>query len=120
MADKSSPVREPPPELKLIKQFVLRGNQLRSIEPVIAYYCCPPAPQIEKREKGITNGRRWVNTGYFWSVRQILANNLHHASTACTTWTADLMDELERVFPCLLICTLGAGLMGVAQGRAER
>ncbi|PWW78834.1 DUF605-domain-containing protein [Tuber magnatum] len=72
MADKLGPVREPPQELKSIKQFIHRGNQLRSVDPAIAYYC------------------------YFWSVKQILANNLHQASTACTAWTADLMDELER------------------------
>ncbi|KAG0638615.1 Vta1 like-domain-containing protein [Tuber brumale] len=72
MAGELGPVREPPPELKSIKQFVRRGNQLRSADPVIAYYC------------------------YFWSVKQVLANHLHQASTACTTWTADLMDELER------------------------
>ncbi|RPA96183.1 DUF605-domain-containing protein [Choiromyces venosus 120613-1] len=72
MTDKSGVVREPPPELKSIKQFVQRGNQLRTVEPVIAYYC------------------------YFWSIKQILANNLHQASTACTAWTADLMDELEK------------------------
>ncbi|CUS12176.1 unnamed protein product [Tuber aestivum] len=72
MADKLGPVREPPQEMKSIRQFIHRGNQLRSVDPVIAYYC------------------------YFWSVKQILANNLHQASTACTTWTADLMDELER------------------------
>lgn len=73
MTDAGSPIREPPPELRSIKQYIQRGNQLRTLEPVITYYC------------------------YFWSIKQILANNLHQASSACTSWTADMMDELERV-----------------------
>jgi hypothetical protein len=31
-------IRKPPPRLRLIRWFVLRGNQLRRVDPVIAYY----------------------------------------------------------------------------------
>ncbi|KAH8144704.1 uncharacterized protein LAJ45_11298 [Morchella importuna] len=72
MSAKSAAVREPPSELNAVKQYIRRGNQLRGADPVITYYC------------------------YFWAIKHILANSLHTQSRECTTWTTDLMDELER------------------------
>lgn len=44
MSGKVQSFREPPNELKSIKPFILRGNQLRAADPVITYYCDSPFP----------------------------------------------------------------------------
>ncbi|KAL7271060.1 hypothetical protein RUND412_006208 [Rhizina undulata] len=67
-----STLPEPPQELKPIRHFIMRGNQMARHDPVITYYC------------------------YFWATKQILANGLHHANQDCLAFTTKLMDQLEE------------------------
>lgn len=86
MSGKAQTVREPPNELKSIKPFILRGNQLRTADPVITYYCklhSIPSPQfVGRKGKLDSNGFGQVIFGLsniFWGMvftRQVLSAQL--------------------------------------------
>ncbi|KAF8544298.1 Vta1 like-domain-containing protein [Trichophaea hybrida] len=64
-------ISQPPDELKLIRPYIHRGNQMEKMDPVITYYC------------------------YYWAVRLALEKGLHNASPECTAFVSTLMEDLE-------------------------
>lgn len=63
----------PPDELKLIRPFIQRGNQMDGRDGIITYYC------------------------YFWAIRLALERGLHTASPECTAYVSKTMEDLETV-----------------------
>ncbi|KAI5798844.1 Vta1 like-domain-containing protein [Geopyxis carbonaria] len=64
-------IAQPPDELKLIRPFIHRGNQMANVDPVITYYC------------------------YYWATKLALEKELQTATPECGTYMMGIIQDLE-------------------------